>query len=89
LIRQSTSFQIILIVTIHKGKALSALGRHEEAIALYDKAIELGVADQEAYICKSDALTEIGRIDDAIECWEIAYEFGAYYEERVERKQGI
>ncbi|MEH2026853.1 tetratricopeptide repeat protein [Nostoc sp.] len=51
---------------IERGLALFKLGRFEEAIASYDKAIEIKPDFYEAWLYRGEALANLGRIEEAI-----------------------
>jgi tetratricopeptide (TPR) repeat protein len=53
----------------NKGGALDALGRHEEAIHCFDKALELDPEDAGAWNNKGTSLSALGRHEKAIECY--------------------
>ena len=57
-----------------KGKSLADLGRYDEAITCYDKAIELKPDFDLAHRDKGLALANLGRYDDAIKCCDKAIE---------------
>ena len=56
----------------HKGVSLGSLGRHEEAIRCYDKALELDPRDALAWNNKGISLGRLGRHQDAIRCCDKA-----------------
>jgi tetratricopeptide (TPR) repeat protein/tRNA A-37 threonylcarbamoyl transferase component Bud32 len=58
----------------NKGISLSNLGRHEEAVRCYDKALELDPRDAEVWNNKGDCLDSLGRREEAIRCCERALE---------------
>jgi tetratricopeptide (TPR) repeat protein len=57
---------------VHKGDALTALGRCEEAVACYDRALLLRLDYTDAHASKGDALTALGRYEEAIACYDQA-----------------
>jgi tetratricopeptide (TPR) repeat protein len=57
-----------------QGLNLSKVGRYEEAIQAFGKAIEIDPQDAVAWIFKGDALSELGRYDEAIQAYEKAIE---------------
>jgi tetratricopeptide (TPR) repeat protein len=63
----------------NKGIALSALGRHEEAIECYDKILYRVKKDPVAYYNKGIALSTLGRHEEAIECYDKAIEINPQY----------
>ena len=58
----------------HKGLSLGKLGRHEEAIQCYDKALELDPKASWAWSNKGWSLGELGRHEEAIQCCDKALE---------------
>ena len=54
------------------GNALSALGRHEDAITAYDQAIHFKADDHQAWYNKGNALSALGRHEDAITAYDQA-----------------
>jgi len=55
-----------------KGDALALAGKFEEAIALYDRAIEVDPECCEAWTNKAIALNVLGRTRESLECVERA-----------------
>ncbi len=53
---------------VNKGKSLGDLGRLEDSITCFDKAIELAPSLAEAWLNKGASLTEIGRDAEALVC---------------------
>ena len=43
-------------------------------IQCFDRALEIGPEDTDAWICKGFALDELGRYDEAIQCYDHALE---------------
>jgi Flp pilus assembly protein TadD/predicted amidohydrolase len=64
-----------------KGVALGELGKYEEAIKCYDKAIEIKPNDEEAWYNKGVALGKLGKHEEAIRCFDRAIEIKPSYEE--------
>ncbi|MGB5925590.1 MAG: tetratricopeptide repeat protein [Dehalococcoidia bacterium] len=56
----------------HDGIALSKLGKHEEALAQFKKAIKLDPEDNVAWHRKGIELNALGKYNEAIECFERA-----------------
>ena len=50
------------------------LGRYEEAIKCYNKAIETNPSNEEAWFTKALCLDNLGRYEEAIECYKKAEE---------------
>ena len=48
------------------------VGRHEDAVLCYSRAIECGYSDPEVVECLGDVLTVVGRDDEAIEAYRVA-----------------
>jgi serine/threonine protein kinase/Tfp pilus assembly protein PilF len=55
-----------------KGGSLGALGRFEEAIACFDRALAIEPRDAMAWSNKGAVLVELGRCEDAIACFDKA-----------------
>jgi tetratricopeptide (TPR) repeat protein/ribonuclease BN (tRNA processing enzyme) len=58
----------------YEGFALDELGRHEEAIICYDKALEIRPDDESSWYNKGNALEDLGRYEEAIICYDRALE---------------
>lgn len=56
----------------NKGSSLGNLGRHEEALACYDKALEILPSLAQAHFSKGVALFALGRVQEAIACYDDA-----------------
>jgi tetratricopeptide (TPR) repeat protein/tRNA A-37 threonylcarbamoyl transferase component Bud32 len=56
----------------NKGASLGILAKHEEAIACYDKALELSAEFAQALANKGVALIALGRLPEALACFEQA-----------------
>ena len=64
----------MLMHGITKAYALYNLGRYEEAIKCYDKALEIDEKYVNAWNNKGNALCNLGKYDEAIECYDKALE---------------
>jgi Flp pilus assembly protein TadD len=66
-----------------KGKALSALGRHEEALACFEQALALASNDPSAsgeiLVPQGETLTAMGRHEEALACFDRALEISPFY----------
>ena len=60
----------------NKGLALNSLGRYDEAIKCYDKAIEIDPNDADAWNNKGLALNSLGNNDEAKKCYDRSRELG-------------
>lgn len=60
-----------------EGDTLAAAGKFEEAIVLYDRAIEVDPENSEAWTRKAIALKALGRIREALDCVEHALDLSA------------
>lgn len=58
-----------------KGISLDKLGRQEEALACFDKAITIHVGNIGAWVNKGQLLQQIGRGEEALVCFEFAKDF--------------
>jgi tetratricopeptide (TPR) repeat protein len=56
----------------NKGAAFKALGRHEEAVSCYDKALTIDPRNAAAWGNKGISLTALGRHEQAINCYDKA-----------------
>ncbi|MBM3840551.1 MAG: tetratricopeptide repeat protein [Verrucomicrobia bacterium] len=56
----------------NKGMSLSALGRREEAIICYDKALAIDAGEAKIWSNKGFDLQELGRHGEALECYDKA-----------------
>ena len=52
----------------NKGASLDSLGRHQEGIACYDKALEIDPRHAYAWNNKGLSLNSLGRYDEAVDC---------------------
>ena len=59
---------------LQQGSSLAKLGRYEEAIKCFEKAIELKPDFAEAYYNKGASLGMLKRLDEALKCFEKAIE---------------
>ena len=59
---------------IEKGKALVEDGKYEEALKLFEKALELDPTDHKTWNQKGIALRSMGRYNEAIECFNKSLE---------------
>jgi len=62
------------IVWHNKGVDLAKLGKYEEAIACYDKALEIDPKDESAWYNKGVDLAKLGKYEEAIACYDKALE---------------
>ena len=58
----------------NKGVSLANLGRHEEALTCYERALEINPRDGIAWSNKGVALADLGRYAEALTCFERALE---------------
>ena len=58
----------------NKGNNLVTLGRHEEAVRCYDRALELEPRNAGTWSDKGVSLRRLGRLEEAIDCHEEALE---------------
>jgi len=67
-----TKDPINLNATQYKAYSLYFLERFEDAIASYDKAIEIEPDNPSHYAGKSRALDNLGRFEEARDCYKLA-----------------
>ena len=59
---------------VNKGFSLATLGRHQEAIACYDRAIGIEPREANTWFSKGIVLGKLGRYQEAIACYDRALE---------------
>ena len=57
---------------VKKGAALEKLGKLDEAIECYDRAIALDQSMTMAYLCKGGVFNRLERYGEAVQCYEQA-----------------
>jgi serine/threonine protein kinase len=57
-----------------KGNSLHDLGKYEEGITCFDKALEINPEDAKAWINKGVSLHDLGKYEEAITCYDKALE---------------
>ena len=74
ILRQGARARIRTQARIHKllGMALAHLGRNEEALASFDRALALGPATAGLHGSRADALVALGRLDEAVQSYDRA-----------------
>jgi len=55
---------------VELGGSLFMVGRCDEAVEAYDRAIEAEATHYEAWQQKAEALTAVGQIEEALSCYE-------------------
>jgi tetratricopeptide (TPR) repeat protein len=75
----------------YKGEALAKLGNFKEAIACYDKAIEIlpEYMTEEMWMLKGKALSQCSEFDNAIECFNQILKINPASEVAVKEKQVV
>lgn len=63
----------------NKGVSLGRLGKRQEAIVCYDKAIEINPVYANAWVSKADALNRLDKLQEAIVCYDKAIEINPRY----------
>lgn len=69
-----------------EGKSLYSEGRYEEAIACYDRALELESTREEVWFRKGMALCSLGKCEEAIICYDKAIEINPEFVEAWNEK---
>ena len=59
---------------VQQGVALGDLGKHDEALKSYERAIEINPNDAEAWYNKGAVLGNLGKHDEALKCFDKAIE---------------
>ena len=72
-----------------KGVSLFNLGKYEEAIAYYDKALTVDPNYATALSNKGSALNELGRHEEAIACYDKALAIDPNYEDAINNKRKV
>ncbi len=72
----------------NKGKALDSLGRYEEALACYDRALAVNPQLAEAWSNKGGALHRLGRYEEALACCDRALALNPQYASAWSNKGG-
>jgi len=52
----------------NKGNALARLGKFEEALGCYERALDIDAGYRGAWVNKGFVLTKLGRFDEAASC---------------------
>ncbi len=73
----------------NRGNALRGLGRHEEALASFDKAITLKPDYAEAFYNRGVALQDLGRFEEALASYERAIALRPHYIEALNNRGSI
>ena len=68
-----------MIAWQNKGQALDNIGREEEALECYNKALEINPDDLQVLDYKSNSLTDMGRYEEALECYNKIFELDQSY----------
>jgi serine/threonine protein kinase len=63
----------------NKGISLVRLGKPQEAIACFDKAIEINPVYAKTWVSKADAFNRLGKLQEAIACYDKAIEIDPRY----------
>ena len=61
-------------VWFEKGLSLGKLGRYDEALECFDRALEIDPRKWDVWINKGDCLLWLNRLDEAIQCYDKALE---------------
>jgi tetratricopeptide (TPR) repeat protein len=70
----------------NKGLALDNLGKYEQAIECYDKALEIEPNYILAWYNKGNALGNLGKPEEAIECYDKALQIEPDYADVLNKK---
>ena len=71
----------------NKGNALRELGRYEEALRCFDKALEIDPKHVLAWNNKGIALHNLGRYEEALRCFDKALEIDPKHERAKNNKK--
>jgi Flp pilus assembly protein TadD len=78
--------ELSVVAWSNKGGALRALGRTEEALDCYDRALALNPRDEQAWYNKGVALGALGRTEEALDCYDRALALNPRYEQAWSNK---
>jgi len=70
----------------NKGYSLYEMGKYEEALECYDRAIEIDPTSLDAWLCRGYTLQEMKKYEDAISSYSKAIELDPYCPEAKEKK---
>lgn len=73
----------------NKGCILTKLGKYQEAIESYDKALEINPNDFDAWNNKGHALKDSGRYQEAITSYDKALKINPDFEPALKAKEEI
>ncbi len=71
----------------HKGLALRGLGKHDEEITAYDKAIEISPHNFNAFFQKGFTLLILNKPDEALKAYDKAIEIEPHDSEAWNKKK--
>lgn len=63
----------------NKGVTLGELGKHEDAVKCYDRALEIDPDFADAWYNKGELLCELAEFDDGIKCYDKVLEIDPNY----------
>ena len=63
----------------NKGASLENLGKYQEAIACYNRVLEINPRDAGAWSNKGNALNKLGKLQEAVDCYDRALEINPRY----------
>jgi len=70
---------LIIHEWVNKGSSLSNLGKSQEAITCYERAIEIDPREADAWNNKGSVLGTLGKYHEALHCFNIAIDIDRYY----------
>jgi len=85
-IKEETPQELEAWEIVNKGVALGNLGKFDEAIVCFDRALEINPEYAEAWYNKGFALGNLGKFDEAIVCYDRALEINPEYAEAWNNK---
>lgn len=84
--QKSTKKKLEYVLSLLPPETPCGFESYEEAIATYDKAIELNPNDAVAYYNKGNALNKLKRYEEAIAAYDKAIELDPYYTDAYNKK---